>query len=342
MSERLFSVLARSIFAQDLIKAWAIVLLLIGLGMADCGVKAAIYDRSGRKIPDVDVNSDEVNWQILSSSRGKKYNGVGLVDLRFGVCTGFLITTGARNPTAPAYVITNGHCQGGSSGLPKPQDILVNQPSQTNFIVNYFHDFKSVRLSLPVRRMVYGTMKNNDIAILELATTQQQVLKAGIIPLRISAKPAVSGEPIIVVGIPSQGVNDPLNFLHLASCQAGETIHLKEGVYDWNRSVRHRCSIVGGMSGSPMISRTTNQVIGIVNTGVDDTAAGLPECSLNLPCEILRNGKIQTFPEQNYGQLIDRIPACFDLRGIFNLHQSSSCGSGKCGNSKISNQWNCN
>ena len=300
--------------------------LLLAVGgsgyLLDGVVNAAIFDRSGRKIPDREVNSPQVNWQMLSTTAGRKYNGIGLIDVNYGVCTGFFFSTGIH-PTAPAYVLTNGHCQGSFSKLPSDREIIVNRSTKTNFIVNYFHDFKPNRLTIPVKRMVYGTMKNNDIAILELTKTQRELTKAGIIPLQLATKPAVTGEPLIVVGVPSQGVRDELNFLHSTTCKTGESASVKEDIYHWQQSIRHRCSIIGGMSGSPMISLKTNQVIGIINTGVNDSAAKQPQCSLNRPCEVGKNGSIQTFPHENYGQLVDRIPTCFDRRGIFNLSQSS-------------------
>ena len=307
---------------KQLVRAW----LLLTIGTSGCllgtTVNAAIFDRTGQKIPDREVNSDRVNWQMLSTATGRQYNGIGLIDVNYGVCTGFLFSTG-KNPQAPAYVLTNGHCQGKINQLPSNREIIVNRSSKTNFIVNYFHDFKSARLSIPVNRIVYGTMKNNDIAILELTKTQQELIKAGITPLKISDRPARSGEKTIVVGIPSEGVKETNNFLHATTCQTGELVNLKEDVYNWKRSIRHRCSIVGGMSGSPMISIETNRVVGIINTGVNDTAAKQPQCSLNRPCEVGQNGLMQTFEHENYGQLVDRIPTCFDRNGIFNLYQST-------------------
>ena len=285
-------------------------------------VNAAIFDRSGRKIPDREVNSDRVNWQMLSTAAGRKYNGIGLIDVGYGFCTGFLFTTGAH-PTAPAYVLTNGHCQGSASKLPSEREIMVDQSSKTKFIVNYFHDFKPERLTIRVKRLVYGTMKNNDIAILELTKNQQQLAKAGIVPLQIAPKPSDLNEPLIVVGVPSEGIKDDLNFLHSTTCKTGELASVKEDIYHWKRSIRHRCSIIGGMSGSPMISLKTNRVVGIINTGVNDNASKQPQCSINRPCEVSGNGAIQTFPQENYGQLVDRIPSCFDKQGIFNLAQST-------------------
>lgn len=298
------------------------------LTISGCGyllgdtVNAAIFDRSGRKIPDQEVNSDRVNWQLLSTAASRKYNGVGVINANYGVCTGFVISTGA-NPTAPAYVLTNGHCQGSFSKLPNEREVIVNRSTKTQFVVNYFHDFKPERLTIPVKRMVYGTMKNNDIAILELTKTQQELRKAGINPLQVASKPPVVGEPLIVVGVPSEGVKDELNFLHSTTCRIGQMANVKEDIYNWQRSIRHQCSIIGGMSGSPMISLKTNLVVGIINTGVNDSASKQPQCSLNRPCEVAKNDLVQTFPQENYGQLVDRIPTCFDRRGIFNLYQSS-------------------
>lgn len=259
---------------------------------------------------------------MLSTAAGRKYNGVGVIDLNDGVCTGFLFATGIH-PNAPAYVLTNGHCQGSLSKLPTDREIIVNRSTKTKFILNYFHDFKPDRLTIPVKRLVYGTMKNNDIAILELTKTQRELTKAGITPLQIAPKPPTLGEPLIVVGVPSEGVKDELSFLHAATCQVGESANVKEDIYNWKRSIRHQCSIVGGMSGSPMISLKTQQVVGIINTGVNDSAAKQPQCSLNRPCEVVKNGFVQTFPQENYGQPVDLIPSCFDRHGIFNLDRST-------------------
>jgi V8-like Glu-specific endopeptidase len=313
----------RSVFKSS----WQIGLgILVAIGsceyLLDDYSNAAIFDRAGRKIPDRDVNSDRVNWQMLSTTSGRKYNGIGLIDVSYGFCTGFLISTGVH-PTAPAYVLTNGHCQGSPSKLPDNREIVINRSTKTKFIVNYFHDFKPERLTIRVKRLVYGTMRNNDIAILELTKTQQELTKAGIIPLQLATKPPKVGEPLTIVGVPSEGVKDELNFLHLTTCKAGVMANVKEDVYNWKRSIRHHCSIIGGMSGSPMISSKTNQVVGIINTGVNDSAAQQPQCSINRPCEVSANGSIQTFPQENYGQLVHQIPSCFDRQGIFNLRQST-------------------
>jgi V8-like Glu-specific endopeptidase len=294
--------------------------LTIALAFTTQLTLAAIYDRQGQKLPDREVNSDRVNWQLLTTVTDKKYNGIGLIDLDYGVCTGFAIAVG-NNPKSPAYVLTNAHCQVQDGNLPGAREIMVNRPSESNFILNYFHDFQGERLELPIKKIAYATMKNNDLAILELHKNQQELINYGIKLLQISTAPPKVGEPIAVVGIPSEGVKARLNFLHKSVCAIGNRVRLVESVYDWKNTIGHRCSIIGGMSGSPMISLKTDRVVGIVNTGVDDKSVKQGKCTLNRPCEIGKDGKRRTVPDRNYGQLIHHIHTCFNPQGIFNLYQ---------------------
>jgi V8-like Glu-specific endopeptidase len=282
----------------------------------------AIFDRLGRKLPDREVNSERVDWQLVRSKTGANYNGIGLVRLMNGTCTGFLIEPSDRGD-APAYVVTNAHCQGGWDNLPGAKEIIIDRAVKINFVVNYFHDFDRGRWSIPVKRIVYATMKNNDIALLELKATQEDIRKAGLQTLKLSPTPPHKGEPLKVVGIPADGVDAERNFLHQTSCQMGNTVRLKEDVYTWYQALRHRCSIVGGMSGSPMISTKTNRVVGIVNTGVNDGALRQPQCSLNRPCEFNSQGVRQTFPSENYGQPVYQLAGCFNRAGMFDIDRET-------------------
>jgi hypothetical protein len=126
-----------------------------------------------------------------------------------------------------------------------------------------------------------------------------------------------------IIGIPLNGVEPSRSFLHRSVCQIGQSVNVREDVYQWEKSIRNRCSLVGGMSGSPVVSLQSNRVVAIANTGVDDNALLQPECSLNRPCEITRDGKVTTLAKENYAQRVSDIPSCFDRRGIFNLDLSS-------------------
>jgi V8-like Glu-specific endopeptidase len=291
----------------------------VGLALVSNLAQAAIYDRKGNKIPDEAVNSPEVNWELLSTEQGKSYNGIGLFEKEDeGFCTAFFLNTNG-DENAPAYAVTNGHCAVIPT-FPEAEEIITNHPSDMVFKLNYFVNAKAHVRSVRVRQVVYATMKGTDITILELDTTFKQLVQEGFTPLNIDPVPASYGEPVKVIGVPGTGVKDSLRYLHKVVCEAGQSVNLKEDVYHWENSVRHRCSTVGGMSGSPMISVKTNRVVAIVNTGVNDDALAQPECSWNRPCEVSKNGRILTLPEENYAQRVSNIPSCFDKRGIFNLN----------------------
>lgn len=299
--------------------------LCLGLGVivAPNLSLAAIYDKNGNKLPDEEVNSPEVNWQRLKAEDGKNYNGVGLLEVGNGsFCTAFFLNT-KGNYNAPAYAVTNGHCYQGTAGLMGAKEVIVNRPSQMTLKLNYFFNQPSRVRSIAVRRVVYATMKNTDIAIIELNTTFKQLVKEKFIPLTIDATPVKIGEPVKTLGVPLAGVNPSLSYIHKSICQIGESVRVREDVYQWDESIRNRCSIVGGMSGSPIISLNTNRVVAIVNTGVNDDALEQPECTLNRPCEVNVENKAVTFPEENYAQKVNKISGCFNANGFFSLYRRS-------------------
>jgi hypothetical protein len=307
-------------------KTWIQKTLLAYLGLSlalpSNSVQAAIYDKNGNKIPDAEVNSSEVNWQLLSAEQGRTYNGVGSLENEGnGFCTAFFLNTGGDS-NAPAYAITNGHCYD-IPLFPAAQEIIVNRSSRMVLKLNYFVNEKTRVRPVSVRRVVYATLKNTDIAILELDTTFKQLLREGFTPLNMDSVPPAIGEPVQVIGIPVSGLNPSLSFLHKVVCEVGETVSIREDIYELDRSIRHHCSVVGGMSGSPMISLKSNQVVAIVNTAVNDEALTQPECSLNRPCEVSNDGKVATFPKENYAQRVNNVLSCFDQKGIFNLNLPS-------------------
>lgn len=297
----------------------------VGLVLTAHLSQAAIFDPNGNKLPDAEVNSAQVSWKLLKGEESKKYNGVGLLEFASNwSCTAFFIKTG-NNPQAPAYAVTNGHCYDGSNGLLGANEIIVNRPSRLVFKLNYFANETDRVRSIGVRRVAYATMKNTDLAILELDTTFDRLVKEGFTPLTIDKNPVRVGEPVEVIGIPMDRVDPAKTYLHKAVCAIGQSANVREDVYNWKDSVRNRCSVVGGMSGSPMISVKSNRVVAIVNTGVNDEALPQPECSLNRPCEVSKDGNIATLTNENYAQKASKIPYCFNRRGIFNL-KLRSCG----------------
>ena len=295
------------------------------LGVTSWSVSAAIFDRQGRRLSEAPANYQLINWQMLPATTA--YSGVGLVKIRqSSSCTGFLVNTKA---TAPAYVVTNAHCLDSLNNLPGANEIIVNRTIQNwskagallTFTPSYFAQSPSSKRSYEVKKVLYATMKNNDMALLELSPTQRELIAAGVVPLNISPTPSISGEKIEVIGIPGDRVSVDRQFLHRATCTLGPTVKVREGVYTWSQSLRHRCSIVGGMSGSPMLAR--GKVVGIVNTAGAEVMARSQKCGLNKPCELGADRKIMVTGNENYGQLLTKMASCFNNQGIFQLSQQS-------------------
>jgi V8-like Glu-specific endopeptidase len=253
------------------------------------------------------------------------YTGIGLIEIQgLSSCTGFFIKPSEMSQ-APAYVLTNAHCIDLLSNLPTASEVIVDRPIKTlfrrddsplTFIPNYFARSKKPKRSYPVKKVVYATMKDTDVALLELPMTQGELMNTGIVPLTISPLPGLAGEKIEVVGVPGNKVPANRQFLHRSTCVLGRTVRVQEGVYQWNNALKHRCSIVSGMSGSPMLAQ--GKVIGIINTGGTEPRRDDDACTLDHPCEQPDN-KTSRSSLANYGQLLDRLPGCFDQQGTFSL-----------------------
>jgi V8-like Glu-specific endopeptidase len=289
-------------------------------------VAAVVFDRQGKPLSEINLDPDNVNWQLLNGQNNRAYNGIGLIKIRdFSSCTGFFIQP-QPNPQAPAYVMTNAHCIDLLENLLNPNEIVVDRalrsygraPAVLTYTPSYFAQVDRGRSTYTIKRVLYATMKNNDLALLELAISQQELMATGITPLQIMPKPAATGTKIDVVGVPGEAIPATRHYLHRVSCSVGETVRVKEGEYEWNQAIRHRCSLVGGMSGSPMIAG--GKVVGIVNTGGGTGGRRSQLCTLDNPCEISKKGKPQPTVSYNYGQLVDRLPGCF-TQGVFNLQQ---------------------
>jgi V8-like Glu-specific endopeptidase len=295
-------------------------------------VAAAVFDRQGKTLSEAKLDHNQVNWQLLNSQNSRTYNGIGLIKIRdFSSCTGFFIQP-KPSATAPAYVLTNAHCIDLLENLLPPNEIVVDRtlrrygrsPALLTYIPGYFANVDRGRSTYSVKKVLYATMKNNDVAILELSISQKDLIASGINPLQLAEKPAEVGTKIDVVGIPGESIPSTRQYLHRVNCSMGATVWVKEGGYNWKQSLRHRCSLLGGMSGSPMITTAGNKVVGIANTGGGTGGRRSQLCTLDNPCEIGKDDQPKPTVNFNYGQLVDRLPSCF-TQGVFNLQQLS-CG----------------
>lgn len=234
-------------------------------------------------------------------------------------CTGVFLDTipeGEDPGDAPAYVLSNGHC----SDFPGSNEVLIDRPAvRSQVIFNYFADTRSQQVPVPVARIAYATMKGHDIAVLQLAARYADIVDQGFEPWRPTLTLPERDEPVVIVGAPLQ--RDPETaFLRLGACRLdGRAPLVLEFGWHWYNFDRNTCAgIQSGSSGSPVISRLTGRVLGLVNT---TTAGGRPrytECTLDHPCEPTTDGAVSR-PETSYATPLVRIDRCFDETGRFDL-----------------------
>lgn len=289
--------------------------------LATSPLQAAVYDVENMKIPDEMASSELVNWKMLTTEEGAPWRGIQQIATEMATCSGTLIDTG-RGDTEKAYFLTNGHCSHIDATLIKPTEVFTNVNTISAFTANYYVDNKVGAVSYKGSRLVYLTLNSTDIAIYELDHTIGYMKERGFNFFKLSKKKPKPGTKVINVGLPLDHMTEETTYLHYSECTLGENVQLMENEWVWPYSVRHNCSAVGGMSGSPLINKKTLEIVALVNTVVEDVTTGEPDCSLGRPCEDPAYPKV--YPQYNYGQSVERLSQCFDKTGAFNLY-SKSC-----------------
>ncbi|MCC6291219.1 MAG: hypothetical protein IT164_01100 [Bryobacterales bacterium] len=254
--------------------------------------------------------------------QNRAFTGIGRLSLSTS-CTAFFIRTpGGSN--ASAYALAAGHCYSITSN-----DIFVNQtlPASTRPVrFRYFVDTQDQQLAVPVRRLAYSTMRGWDVAVIELATTAGELQAQGVTPLQLEPGDPLPGTAITVVGAP--GTNFPASeqFLRQGRCTLGERVDLIEFVWHFWNVRRNDCEdIVGGVSGSPVISERTGNVVGIVNTTTHLAfqSGGDFDCYAGRPCE-LGGGAQKVEEETSYSVPVAGLLGCFSGEGVF-AHDRAEC-----------------
>ncbi len=212
------------------------------------------------------------------------WSGIGRLEAS-KQCIATLIDT--RDPwldnSGPAYVITNGHCIGAKNGV-----IAHDLPLTGNIAFNYFTDTAGQRQTFALKRLIWSSIQGIDLALLELDSTLKAVMDTGIVPLRINSPPPI-GSPVLVVGDPST----PGLGLRLSTCTLHRADVVVEQAWVWRNALSNQCAgIAEGASGSPIINRTNNNIVGLINSTSFGSAAA-PASEM-----------------QNYGLAIDRLFRC--------------------------------
>ena len=275
------------------------------------------------RVPDYGAVEGGPSVLLSGASGDNPYNGVVRYQGRAS-CTGVFIATarsddeGAR---APAYVISNGHC----ADFPGSNQVILDRPVTNHRVVfDYFADTTGRQHVVPVRRVLFATMKAIDIAILELDARFGDLIAAGFRPWRLSRPRIAAREPVVVVGAPFVAAVGN-SYLRLAACRVeGVAPVVLEFIWHWFGAERNGCAdVLPGSSGSPVIARGTGRVVGIVNTATTG-AQPYTDCYLDHPCEAA-DGTTASRVATNYASPVTDIVGCFDTDGVFDMARSD-CG----------------
>lgn len=221
------------------------------------------------------------------------YSGI----VKLSNCSGFLVRLPSSKDTDPALVLTNGHCEEG--GMPAPGEVVVDQPTRRSMALLGPHG--RALGTLHSTKIAYATMTDTDVTLYQLDRTYQQLARTlGGRPLTLAAAPADLHTPVSVVS----GF-----FQQTWTCSIDRVVYsLHEAGWVWKDAIRYtpECDLIHGTSGSPIIDRTTGEVVGINNTGNDQGEA----CTLNNPCEVDEYGAVNVVRGRSYGEQTYRLTAC--------------------------------
>ncbi|MFV0319528.1 MAG: trypsin-like serine peptidase [Microbacterium sp.] len=249
----------------------------------------------------------------LDAAELEVYGGVARVDLASS-CTASLVETGVD--TAPAYLLTNGHCIGLDTGPANRTVVDEEGFGQAHFFAVAGAAEADV-LDVPVVRFEYGTMRGIDVAVVRLDATLGELRAAGAVPLSVGAAVPAEGLDVVNIAAPTQNVMPEEWVLRKGECTLGATADVIEGRWLWFDAPRNDCpGVLGGSSGSPLIAG--GEIVALLNT----TNTGVPvergdTCYLGKPCEV--DGDAAVFvPDTSYGTQVAGVGDCF-VDGVFAL-----------------------
>lgn len=240
----------------------------------------------------------------LPAETDRRYSGVGAFSGSL-TCTAFAVDLGG--PNDPAVALTAGHCVVEALDT---TTVLRNVKAPENYKVEFAAFQGAKPIAIGVDRVLYGTMRGADAAVLRLKPTRAQLEAKGVRVYHVDAPPA-AGQAVTIVGVPVVGDGPSDWYLRRVSCEAEGQSRLLEGRWLWDAANADTCrGIYPGSSGSPLFAGpATDTVVGIVNTTADEDAPNAP-CTSNRPCQVAATGESYA-AHRTYSMPIAALRACF-------------------------------
>lgn len=225
-------------------------------------------------------------------------------------CSASLVRYAESVSTDKALVLTNGHCYEG--GFLNPGQVLVNRASTRS--ITLLRPDSSRAGTVRASRILFGTMTKTDMIVYEVNETYASIQsRLNVTPLTLAKQGPANGAGMAVVS----GY-----WKRIYTCSVQATIpQLREGDWSWQNSIKYQqpgCETIGGTSGSPVVSTSTGEVIGVNNTGNEDGE----QCTVNNPCEVDADGNVTVDQGAAYGQQTWWLYTCLTASRTIDLNKA--------------------
>ncbi|MFF0269349.1 serine protease [Kribbella sp. NPDC004536] len=225
-------------------------------------------------------------------------------------CSASLVRYAESVDTDKALVLTNGHCYEG--GFLQPGQVLVNKSSTRS--ITLLNPDSSRAGTVRADKILFGTMTKTDLIVYEVNETYASIKsRLHVNPLTLAKQGPADGAGMAVVS----GY-----WKRIYTCSVQATIpQLREGDWTWQDSIKYQqpgCETIGGTSGSPVVSTSTGEMIGINNTGNEDGE----QCTVNNPCEVDANGNVTVDQGAAYGEQTWWLYTCLTASRTIDLNKS--------------------
>ncbi|MEV8373606.1 serine protease [Kribbella sp. NPDC056861] len=237
---------------------------------------------------------------------GADYTGIAALSN----CSGSLVRYAESLSTDPGLILTNGHCYEG--GMPSPGVVITNRSSTRSFTL--LRPSSSNAGTVRATKVIYSTMTKTDMTLYQLNETYAAIkTRLNVTPLTLAKNAPANGAGMAVVS----GY-----WKRIYTCTVQSTIpELREAGWVMKSSIKYRqpgCETIGGTSGSPIVSTSTGEVIGVNNTGNEDGG----RCTMNNPCEVDAAGNITVDQGAAYGQQTWWLYTCLSSTRTLDLNKS--------------------